>query len=87
MNDVLIQGVGNLFQILAYIVGPIVLGVMIFYGIRQTRRRQAAARKPQDDAVQNVYSADEADRSAKERAAEGSSNPIDVAQRKSGTTG
>src|SRR5690349_14726987 len=87
MTDVPSQGVSNLFQILAYIVAPIILGIMIFYGAQRTRRRQDAVSKAQEEAVKNLYSDDEADRSAKERAVENSSNPIDVVKRKSGTSG
>lgn len=87
MTDVTSQGVSNLFQVLAYIVAPIILGIMIFYGVQRTRKRQDAVSKAQDEAVKNLYSDDEADRSAMERAAEGSSSPIDVVKRKSGTTG
>ncbi|CAA2142010.1 hypothetical protein [Hyphomicrobium sp. ghe19] len=87
MTDVPSQGVSNLFQVLAYIVAPIILGIMIFYGVQRTRKRQAAVSKAQDEAVKNLYSDDEADRAAKERAVEGSSNPIDIVKRQSGTTG
>ncbi|SFV34320.1 hypothetical protein [Hyphomicrobium facile] len=87
MTDVPSQGVSNLFQVLAYIVAPIILGIMIFYGVQRTRKRQAAVSKAQEEAVKNLYADDEADRSAKERAVEGSSNPIDVIERKTGLTG
>ena len=33
MTDVVPQWGSNLLQVLAYIVGPIILGIMIFYGI------------------------------------------------------
>ena len=82
------QWVSNLLQVLAYMVGPVVLGAMLFYGISRSRiRRDATASKAQDDAIRKLYSEAEAERSAKERAAEKSSKPIDVIERRSGLTG
>ncbi|MGO4685615.1 hypothetical protein [Hyphomicrobium sp. 2TAF46] len=88
MTGISSQWVSNLLQVLAYMVGPVVLGAMLFYGISRSRnRRDATAGKAQDDAVRKLYSEAEAERSAKEQAAEKSSNPIDIIERKSGMTG
>ncbi len=87
MTGISSQWVSNLLQVLAYMVGPVVLGAMLFYGISRSRNRRDAACKAQDDAVRKLYSEAEAERSAKEQRAEKSSNPIDIIERKSGLTG
>jgi hypothetical protein len=67
----ILQSIGNIFQVLAYIVGPVVLGLLIIYGITRSRTRKSpAAQRNQDDAVRKVYSDAEAERRDKERAAQ-----------------
>ncbi len=87
MNDMITQWGSNLLAVLAYIVGPIVLGVMIVYGISRTWKRRGPVADAQDDAVRNLYAEADEEREAKEKAAAKSSNPIDIIERKSGTTG
>ena len=65
----ILQSIGNIFQVLAYIVGPAVLGLLIIYGITRSRTRKSpAAQRNQDDAEQKNKTEAEAERRDKERA-------------------
>jgi len=82
------QSVGNFFQVLGYIVGPILLGLFIYYGIRRTwQRKPAAIQGVRDARTEQLY--DEGDRELKRKTetAKKSSNPIDVIERKTDTIG
>jgi hypothetical protein len=81
MGDVM----SNAMQVLAYIVGPVLLGVVIYYGIRRSgKSRRDAVR---DGATKKVYAENEIDREAQATAAQRSSKLIDRIERKTGTTG
>jgi hypothetical protein len=82
------QTIGNFFQVLGYVVGPIVLGIFLYYGIRQTwRRKPAAVKDVQDEAAKRLYDEDNEELARKTEAAKHSSNPIDVIERKTDTIG
>ncbi|HET6389220.1 hypothetical protein [Hyphomicrobium sp.] len=87
MSDVITQWGSNLLQVLAYMVGPVVLGVMIIYGISRTWKSRSPVADAQDDATRDLYAEADEEREAKEKRKQKSSNPIDVIERKSGTTG
>jgi hypothetical protein len=82
------QTIGNFFQVLAYIVGPILLGLLIYYGIRHTwDRKPASVQEAQDAATARMYAQSNEELARKTEAAKKSSNPIDVIERKTDTTG
>lgn len=80
-----IQHVGNTFQVLGYIVGPILLGLALFYGMYQTRKPKGpAAQRAQDDATRDLYANEDAERREEEIKVENSSKTIDVLNQKTG---
>ena len=82
------QSLGNVFQVLGYIIGPIVLGLAMYYGIRKSWGRKAPAiREAQEEGTLRVYDQDEEELRRKTEAAKNSSNPIDIIERKTDTTG
>jgi hypothetical protein len=82
------QTIGNFFQVLAYIVGPILLGLFIYYGIRHTwGRTPASVQGAQDAGTERTYAESNEELARKTEAAKKSSNPIDVIERKTDTTG
>jgi glucose-6-phosphate-specific signal transduction histidine kinase len=84
----MLETISNVFQILGYVIVPVLLGVGLYYGMRRTRdRKNPAAQELQDRATRRLYEAEEKERQDKARAAERSSNPIDVIERKTDTTG
>jgi hypothetical protein len=82
------QAVGNFFQVLGYIVGPILLGLFIYYGIRHTwHRKPAAVQQVQDRGTEQLYTESDRELARKTEAAKNSSNPLDVIERKTDTIG
>jgi hypothetical protein len=82
------QAIGNFFQVLGYIVGPILLGVFIYYGIRHTwQRKPPGVTEVQDAGTERLYAESNRELARKTEAAKKSSNPIDVIERKTDTTG
>jgi hypothetical protein len=76
------------FQVLGFIVGPIVLGLFIYFGVRHTwMRKPAAVQQLQNRGTEQVYADAERERERKAKAAQRSSDPIDVVERKTDTTG
>lgn len=84
----MLETIRNVFQILGYVIVPVFLGVGLYYGIRRTRdRKNPTVQETQDRATRRLYEAEEKERQDKAHAAERSSNPIDVIERKTDTTG
>jgi hypothetical protein len=82
------QTVGNFFQVLGYIVGPILLAIFMYYGIRRTwGRKPPAVKQIQDKGTETVYAESNTELAHKAEAAKNSSNPIDIIERKTDTTG
>jgi hypothetical protein len=82
------QSIGNVFQVLGYIIGPILLGLAMYYGIQKSWGRKAPAiRDVQEKGTQRVYAEGDEELKHKTEAAKNSSNPIDVIERKTDTTG
>lgn len=81
--------ISDLLQIVAYVGGPLLLGLVFIYGIRATRRRDRspAMREATDRATKDIYDQSDSERERREKAAEKSDKVIDVIERKSGTTG
>jgi hypothetical protein len=60
----------------------------MYYGIRKSWGRKAPAiREAQEEGTQRVYDQDEEELRRKTEAAKNSSNPIDIIERKTDTTG
>lgn len=81
--------ISDLLQVVAYVGGPLLLGLVFIYGIRATRRRDnsPAMREVTDRATKDIYDQNDIERERREKAAEKSGKVIDVIERKSGTTG
>lgn len=77
--------VSDVMQTVAYFGGAVLLGIAIVYGMMHSRSRGPSSN--QNAATKRVYEEEEKDRKQKELAAEKSSNPIDVVERKTDTTG
>jgi hypothetical protein len=75
----------DVMQTIAYLGGAIILGAAIAYGI--SRSRVSAPNSKQTDATKRIYREEEGDRQRQENAARKSSNPVDVIERKTDTTG
>jgi|SwirhisoilCB1_FD_contig_91_746386_length_609_multi_2_in_0_out_0_1 hypothetical protein len=82
------QTISNIFQVLGYVVAPILLAIALYYGTqRNWGRKDTAAREVQEKGTQRLYAQDEEELKRKAEAAKNSSNPIDVIERKTDTTG
>lgn len=77
--------VSDVMQTVAYFGGAVLLGLVIAYGILQSRSRRPSSN--QDAATKRLYEEEENDRKRREIAASKSSNPIDVVESKTDTTG
>jgi hypothetical protein len=78
------------FLLLLSVIGaPIILGLLLFYGmtISERRRHNAENGRLAADATRSVYAAEERKRRAREKAVEASRRPLDVIKRKTGTSG
>ena len=82
------QTVSDLFQVLGYIGAPILLGILLYYGIRHTSaRKPTAVQRLQDEGTERVYADAEREREHKAQVAKHSSSLIDKIERKTDTTG
>jgi hypothetical protein len=78
------------FLLLLSVIGaPIILGVLLFYGMTASERRRHNAENDwrAADATRKVYGAEEQKRRAQEKAVETSRRPLDSIKRKTGTSG
>jgi hypothetical protein len=84
----MLETIGNAFLILGYIALPVFLGAALYYGIRRTLdRKNPPVQETQNRTTERLYEAEEKERQDKARSAEHSSNPIDIIERKTDTTG
>jgi hypothetical protein len=84
----MLESFSDFLQVVAYIGGPIVLGALLYYGIRRSSlQKNQAVQDVQNRETERLYQREERERQAKAKAAERSSNPIDVIERKTDTTG
>jgi hypothetical protein len=84
----MLETFSDFLQLVGYVAGPIALGALLFYGIRKSNLgKNRAAQDIQDRSTKRLYEREEDQRQAQAKAAEHSSNPIDVIERKTDTTG
>jgi hypothetical protein len=79
----------DILMIAAVIGGPIILAIVLFNGGRKTRQvdAQPQTRAQADDRSREIYRESESERQDQEARVARSHKPIDVLQRKTGTSG
>jgi hypothetical protein len=80
--------IDDILLVLSVIGAPIVLGMLLFYGMTITERRHhdADAKKQTDDATRDLYAAAERERRAKEKSVGRSDRPLDLIKHRTGTS-